>query len=158
MTQKYNWDMSSWPSSAYPGMEFYDANTINGTLKSGDITKMKTLKRTLWLKVHHLKDIVSNARVAFEGAKKSFEMREQLREEDQKRRDEEKEQERIKEEKRKNTRFVVAFILILAFSLFFGISSGIQCAQSGEGWGWGIAIGLFTFLSLFGVVGNELHL
>ena len=158
MTQKYNWDMSSWPSSAYPEMVFYDASTINGTLKSGDVAKMKALKRSLWLKVHHLKDVVSNAKVAFEEAKKSFEMREQLWEVDQKRRDEEKEQERIKEKNRKSVTFVVVFILILAFSLFLGISSGIQCAQNGEGWGWGVALGLFTFFSLFGVVGNELHL
>ena len=66
MTATCNWDRTSGPMMEdYPKMEFYDASTINETLKSKDIARMKALKRTLWLKVHHLKDAVTNARVAY---------------------------------------------------------------------------------------------
>lgn len=157
-TATYNWDRVSWPMEDYPKMEFYDASTINGTLKSRDIAKMKVLKRTLWLRVHHLKDVVSNAKVAFEDAKKSFEMREQLWEEDQKRRDEEKEQKRIKEENKKSIKLFILFITALVLGIVAGIFSGIEFAKSGDGWGCGILIGLLVFASIYGVVGNELDL
>lgn len=157
-TATYNWDRASWPMEDYPKMEFYDASTINGTLKSGDIAKMKALKRTLWLGVHHLKDTVSNARVTFEDAKKSFEMREQLWEEDQKRKEKEKEQKRLEEQNRKNTKLMILFIVSLVLGIVVGIFSGIDFAKSGDGWGCGILFGLLVFVSIYGVVGNELDL
>ena len=158
MTATCNWDRASWPMEDYPKMEFYDASTINETLKSKDIARMKALKRTLWLKVHHLKGTVTNAQVAYKEAKKSFEMREKLWEEDQKRRDEEKEQKRIKEENRTATKLFILFIVALVLGIAAGIFSGIEFAKSGDGWGCGILIGLLVFALIYGGVGSELDL
>lgn len=151
MTATCNWDRASWPMEDYPKMEFYDANTINGTLKSKDIARMKALKRTLWLKVNHLRDAVTNARVAYGEAKKAYDLREQLWEEEQKRKEKEREQKRLEEENKESTKFIIMFIIFLVLGIVVGICSGIQCAQSGEGWGWGVFFGFLTFFSLLSI-------